>query len=341
MKPSMKSIVKKTTAVVLSSVLMVGLAAGCSKSSGNSGTSSKAIKAAILLSGPVNDQGWNAAGYAGIKEMKEKLHATISYTENVQASDYEQDFRNYASQGYNLIVGHGFEFGDAAKKVATQYPNVKFVVTSTTISQSPNVASVQNDSMQQGFLAGVVAAYMSKSKIIASVGGQEIPPITNFNAGFEAGAKYVNSSIQVLTTCTGSFDDAVKAKETATAMIQKGADVVTHDADAAGLGVIQAAKEANVYAIGSVGDQSSLAPDNVLVSSINDMGTAIYLAGKDVADGTLKPQSYTFGVKDGTINLVYNTKLESKFSSDVKSKIDTVISDIKSGKIDVASLAKK
>lgn len=301
----------------------------------------KKFRVGLLLPGTINDQGWNATAYAGLMKIKEGLGAEVAFAEKVAPSDYEEVFRGYASQGYDVVFGHGFEFGDAAKKVAKEFPKVKFIVTSTTIFQEPNVSSIKNDSLQQGFLAGVVAGLLTKSNVIGSVGGMEIPPITEYNKGFEMGSKYVNPKVKALTAITGSFDDAAKAKETAVAMIKQGADIVTHDADQAGLGVIEAAKANKVPAIGAVGDQASLAPDLIITSALNDMAKAFVVAAKMAKDGSLKPQSYTMGVKEGVVGLAPFRNFEGKLTAEQKAKIQEVLKDLETGKLDVWAMAKK
>ncbi|WP_197686553.1 BMP family protein [Thermanaeromonas toyohensis] len=156
--------------------------------SGEAKGGKKQLKIALLLPGPINDMGWNASAYEGLKQAEKKYGASVAYVENVAQSDMEENFRGFALQGYDLIIGHGFQFGDAAKKVASQFPKAKFVVTSSNISQPPNVASVNIDNEMQGFIMGAIAALMSKSKVV------------------------------------GNFNDINKAKEMALAMIAQGAD---------------------------------------------------------------------------------------------------------------------
>lgn len=295
------------------------------------------LKVALLLPGTINDNGWNATAYNGIKLMEKDLGAEIAYSEKVAQSDQEEIFRNYVAQGYNFLIGHGFEFGDAAKRVAKDSPNAKFLITSTNISQDPNLASTNTNPMQMGFLQGVASGLATKSNIIGAVGGMDIPPIVSAFQGFEAGVKYVNPKAQVFTTKTGDFDDAVKAKEAAKALIGKGADIVMLDADQAGLGVIEACKEKGVYAMSSIAPQHELAPDTVLGSGISDVPKAMELVAKHIVDGDFKAQFYDVGIKEGAVYFVANPKFESIY----KEKIDQVMADVKSGKLDIAALAKK
>jgi basic membrane protein A and related proteins len=300
-------------------------------------TEAKKLKVALLLPGTINDNGWNATAFRGLNLIEKELGAEVAYTEKVAISDIEEVFRNYATQEFDVIIGHGFEFGDGAKKVAKDFPNAKFLVTSTDISQEPNLASANTNPMQMGFLEGIVAGLATKSNIIGAVGSLEIPPIVNALEGFEAGVKYINPKATVTTVLTGDSDDAVKAKEATKAFIAKGADVVMLDANQAGLGVIEACKEKGIYAVSSIDVQHELAPDTVLASGISDVPKAMMLVVKHVVDGDYKAQFYDMGVKEGAVYLVPNPKFESTY----KAQIDQAVKDIESGKINVSELVNK
>lgn len=333
----MKRLLKTLAITLLAfSLLLTSCGKSETKSTGDSTNTAKKLKVALLLPGTINDNGWNATAYNGLKLIEEKLGAEIAYSEKVAQSDQEEVFRNYAAQGFDLLIGHGFEFADAAERVAKDNPNVKFLITSTDISQDPNVASENTNPLQMGFLEGVVAGLATKTNNVGAVGGMDIPPISNAIKGYVAGVKYINPDVKVTTTMTGDFDDAVKSKEAAKALIAQGADVVMLDADQAGLGVIEACKEKGVYAVSSISPQHELAPDTVLGSGISDVPLAMELVAKHVVDGDFKSQFYNLGVSDGAVYFVPNPKFESIY----KDKLNQVFEDIKSGKIKVEELAK-
>lgn len=293
-------------------------------------------KVALLLPGTANDKGWNQEAYEGLQMVEKEIGCKTAYSEKVAATDYENVFRGYADQGFNLIIGHGYEFADAAMKVAPDYPDSMFCITSADVYQEPNVCSLENLNGEQGFLAGAVAAMATKSGVVASIGGMEVPSIVYFNQGFVQGAAYVNPQVKALTALTGDFDDAAKVKEQANAFIQQGADVITHDADAAGLGIFEAAKEnEGVYAIGSVGDQYDMLPEKTLTSATNQISKAILLAAQYQVAGTLKPTSYQFGVKEGVIGLADFRDLKSVFTDDQLKELEGIQERISNGEIKV------
>ncbi|MGE5481299.1 MAG: BMP family protein [Bacteroidota bacterium] len=307
-----------------------------------SGTvSAKPFKVALLLSGSIADQGWNAAAYAALQNLKKETGAEVAYTENLTPSDYEQVFRGYASQGYDLMIGHAYAFGEPAMKVAKDFPKAWFVMTASNQFAAPNVASINNDNMQAGFLAGAAAATVTKTGVVGAIGAMEIPTCTQYNKGFELGAKYVKPGVKVLVAYTGNFWDAAKAKETAFAMIGQGADVLTHLADKAGLGVIEAAKEKKVMAIGNVGDQYSLAPETVVTSAVVNMNKAFLIITELAQKGKLKPQAYNMGAKESVVSLAPFRKFDSKLTAAQKAKLARIQEDLESGKINVWAMAEK
>jgi len=341
---------RKSGLIALLLVLAMLVVAGCgsAQSTGDTQTETPAaeekeqeqakepLKVALLLSGPISDMGWNASAYEGLQKVAKDYGVETSYTESIPQSDIEEVFRGYAQQGFDVIIGHGYQFGDAALKVAPEFPDVKFVVTSSNITQEPNLASVNLDNVQQGFLMGAAAAYLSESGIVGAIGGQDMPPIKGSVDGFVQGAKHVKPDIEVLTAMTGSNDDVTKAKETAMAMIDKGADVVMANANQAGLGSIEACQEKGVYAIGSNQDQNEIAPDTVVVSGIKSNPVLITFVVEKVLDGEFEPTFYPLGVKEKAVYLSPFHGFEEKIPQEIRDKIMAIQEDMISGKIEVS-----
>jgi basic membrane protein A len=335
---------KRLLSVLLILTFSMLLVMGCgSKTATNEPTKpqeqpKKKLKVACLMSGPISDNGWNATAYKGLKDVEAKMGAEIAYSESVQQSDYEEVFRNYANQGFDVVLAHGYEFSDAAKKVSLEFPKVKFIVTSTDISQAPNVASLNIAPGERGFLAGIVAGLVTKTNVVGVVGGMDIPPISHAMVGFEKGAKYVNPSVKVIKTMTGSFDDAGKAKETALAMIESKADIVYGMAAQSSLGALDACKSKGVLAIMSGDDANSIAPDTVLVSTIDNIGNAFINVIQLGLDGKFEPKSYNLGRKEEACYLSSFHGFEQKLSKETLDKIKQIDDDLKSGKLEYSKL---
>ena len=274
------------------------------------------LKVAILLPGTINDMGWSTTAYNGLLAIGEHYGCETNYMETVPVSGYEEGFRNYANSGYNVIFGHGSEFYDAAELVAAEFPNVAFIVTSINKSNGTNCASVNTLPTQMGWLAGVAAAYATKSNIVGTVGGVQYVSINDALNGYFAGAKSVNPDIELLYNITGDDFDTAKCKEVTLAMIDQGADVIFYDADAAGLGALEACQERGVLAIPAIADQNDLGPDVCLMSACNALGAAMDYVVSKVVDGTFEGNFYPMGCESGAVFYVVNEAVWNEHMSE-------------------------
>lgn len=299
---------------------------------------SENLKVALALTGPKTDGGWNQVAYEGVMMAVDILDAEMVFSENVKASDYERLIRDYAKNGNDVVIGHGYEFSDAISKVAEEFPDIYFLITSTTLTNEKNLGSLNNNYNEAGFLQGAFAALMTKSNIVGAIGGMEIPPIVGELKGFSAGAKYINSNIKVLSAYTGSFDDANKAKEQALAMIAQGSDLVMTDADHAGKGVYIAAEEKGVWSIGSIKSEYEEYPKNLISCATVDLAKAIFQTLKQIDEGEYEAKFELFGIKQGIVTFDYNPKLDSNVPIEVKSKIEEITKKLQSGEINLAKL---
>ncbi|MGQ9490952.1 MAG: BMP family protein, partial [Anaerolineae bacterium] len=236
--------------------------------------------------------------YNALKRVEKDLGAEIAYVELKQdPASYEKAFRDFAAQGYQLILGHGNEFEDAAKATAKDYPNVQFFISSSRLKE-PNVTGLNTNSDEPLYLMGVISAKMCKAA--GFVGGMEIPPISEALIGFINGARSVNPNFKVYSTYIGNFDDAAAAKEATLSMIAQGADCIVPDADAAGQGVYQAVvekKDLGIKTFGVFGSATDAAPGQVLANYIADYGQGVVNLARQVKEGTFKGgENHTFGL---------------------------------------------
>ena len=288
------------------------------------------LKVALLLSGAANDQGWNQTAYEGTQKACEKYGYELAYTENLEVADISAAFADYASAGYDVVIGHGYEFGDPALEVAETYPATKFICTESDAS-SDNVASYVMACEQTAYVEGIIAASTSESGKLGAIGpipGDSLVKIIN---GYEDGAKSVNPDIEVQTAWTNSFVDTQLAQEAAKAMIDNGVDVIKHCANACGNGAMTAAVEAGIWCQGDSYDQSSLAPDNILDSAIYNLDVVIDTALGSVADGSFEGDVYNLGMADGAVEVL----LSDNLSDDVKATAQDAIDKIVSGELEV------
>ena len=288
------------------------------------------LKVALLLSGAANDQGWNQTAYEGAQKACEKYGYELAYTENLEVADISAAFADYASAGYDVVIGHGYEFGDPALEVAETYPDTKFICTEADAS-ADNVASYVMACEQTAYVEGIIAASTSESGKLGAIGpipGDSLVKIIN---GYEDGAKSVNPDIEVQTAWTNSFVDTQLAQEAAKAMINNDVDVIKHCANACGNGAMTAAVEAGIWCQGDSYDQSSLAPDNILDSAIYNLDVVIDTALGSVADGSFEGDVYNLGMADGAVEVL----LSDNLSDDVKATAQDAIDKIISGELEV------
>ena len=245
------------------------------------GVSAQSGKVAMLLPGSVNDQSWNASGYAGLVKLKEQ-GMEVAYSENVQAADHIEAMKDYARRGFSPVIGHSGRFLSAAQRVGPEFEKTVFLVGSGSGGQGKNVISVDVANEQFGYLAGVLAARMSKSNKIGAVAGLEgLPNMVASMGGFRLGVKSVKPDAEVKIIYLQSMEDPAAAKEAAFSLIAGGADVVGGKLNAGHAGLIQAAKEKGVWTIGRSFGHTTIAPDRVL-ANIAEKWADIYAAA--VAD---------------------------------------------------------
>jgi len=297
--------------------------------------SQAAFRAALLSPGPVSDAGWNASAYEGLLRIRGELNAEISQIEVKTPAQFEQGFRDYASRGFNIVFGHGFEFQDAAAAVAPDFPNTVFITSSGTTVR-PNVAPMVFEIEQATYLMGVMAAMMSKSGKAGCVGGMEIPSVKSGFQALAAGAKSVKPDFVVVQSFIGNWEDVGAAKEATLALIDQGADFIFQNADAAGLGVFQAAQERRgVYAFGSNKNQNEVAPQVILASAVLDVPQAFLNVARAVKEKTFKAEIMRMGMKENVVALVLNPALQGAIPAAVAARVEEVKQGILAGQVTV------
>ncbi len=289
------------------------------------------FRVALLTPGPVSDAGWNAGAYEGLKAIENELEAKVSHVQVKTPSEFEEQFRAYAADGYSLCFGHGFEFQDAAARVAKDFPRTVFVTTSgsrVSANQAPLVFELE----QATYLCGLVAGRMSKTAKAGMVGGVELPSIRSTFLAFEAGLKAGNPGAKATTVFTGSFEDVAGAKAAALALVDQGNDFLFHNANAAALGVFNAATERGVWAFGSNKDQNSLAP-SVLASAVIDLPRAFVEAARTVKEGRFAGLPIRYGLKSGVISFVWNPAVLGRVPAPVVDEVERTRERIISGEL--------
>ncbi|HVZ49599.1 MAG TPA: BMP family protein [Gemmatimonadaceae bacterium] len=289
------------------------------------------FKVALLTPGPISDKSWNASAYMGLERIRDSLGATVSHIQVRTPGDFEENFRQYGAAGYALVIGHGFEFQDAAARVAPEYPKTVFVTTGGDTVRA-NVAPLAFAFDEPAYLAGMAAGALTGSGIVACVGGTELPPVKSAFSAFTAGARAIRPGIQVITAYIGNWDDVSAGREQALALARRGADVVFQDADAAGLGVFQAAREGRgIRVIGSNANQNDLAPNQTIGSVVVDIPHAFLRVARDVRAGTFIARVVRLTTRDDVVRWEPNPALLDSIPAAARAAMDTVQRAMRAG----------
>lgn len=305
---------------------------GCS----NGGGASDPFRVSLLSPGPINDNGWNAGAYEGLLAIEKELKATKTQEKVLTPAEIEAGFRLNAQKGSKLIFGHGFEFGDGALKVAKEFPDTAFVVSAGGADvHSKNVASMVWRIEDAAYLCGRAAAKLSKTGKAGCLGGVDIPPVRSAFAAFAAGAKSVNINFIVREAYVGEWHDIAGGRAQTQSLVQDGCDTLFHDADAAGLGMLDIAEKMNIYAFGCTKDQSASAPNAVVASATVDVPKTFLMIAKEVKEGKFTGRRIEWTRRDGAIGFVWNEKLKSKMPAELIKDIADTEAKIASGELKV------
>lgn len=308
------------------------LAISCTKEK----TATNQFRVALLSPGPVSDAGWNAAAYEGLQRIEKELAAQITQVETKTPAEFEEAFRDFARKDYQLVFGHGFEFQDAAAAVAPDFPKTVFITTSGNTVR-PNVAPMVFELEHATYLAGALAAMMSKSGKLGMVGGMEIPPVASTFDAFAAGAQSINPEIKVVRSFVGNWEDVGAAKQAALALLDQGCDFLIHNADAAAAGVFQAAAERDVLVFGTNKNQNDVDPQHVLASCVSNIPAAFVEMAQLVRDGKFTGKVYRLGMPEGVVSFELNVKLQPQIPPEVLTRIEEIRKQIIAGTVQVPS----
>ena len=294
----------------------------------------KKIKVGLVTDiGGLNDRSFNALANKGLEDAKSSLGIEGRVLISKSNADYVPNLTTLAQQKYDLVIAVGFLMGDATEKVAGKFPNVKFAIIDSSAagmkSKPKNVEGLLFSEQEAGYLVGYLSGLYAKDNnitAVGSVGGQKIPPVDHYIAGFQAGAKKADPSIKTLNSYSQDFVDQAKCKEIALDQISKGSKVEFQVAGQCGLGVLDAAKEKSIQGIGVDADQGYLGPQ-VFTSALKKVDVAVLNAIKGVQD-----DKYTGGqdvinsVKSGGIGYGKLNTAATKYADQVKKVQDDIAS---------------
>ena len=267
--------------------LLAAMVAGSTLLAAGRAAAAEKVKVAAIYTLPVEQQ-WISRIHKALNTAAERGDIDYVFSENVANTDYERVMREYAEQGQQLIVGEVFGLERAARKVATDYPETAFLMGSSFGPVAPNFSVFDNWIHEPSYLSGMVAGAATESNLIGMVGGYAIPEVNRLMHAFMDGAREVNPDVKFMVNFIDSWYDPPKAKESAFAMMDAGADVMYAER----FGVSDAAVERGVKAIGNVIDTSGDYPGTIMASALWHMEATIDKAVANVAGGTFEASDY-------------------------------------------------
>lgn len=297
------------------------------------------IKVALILDkGGKDDKSFNAAAYAGAEKAKKELGIQLKLVEAMDDAAIEATMRSFAQKKFDLIIGVGFVMIDGVRRVASQFPDLKFALVDSEVNL-PNVHNLLFEEHQGSFLMGVIAAHHSKGGKVGFLGGMDVPLIRRFQMGYEAGAKYVNPKIKVVNNYVGVTGDAwnnpAKAKELALSQYNQGVDVIFGAAGASTYGLFDAAEEKKKLSIGVDSNQNWVKPGYVLTSMLKRVDVAVYDVIKESKDGKFTGGTKRFGLANKGIDYALDQHNDKLLSPENRKSLEEVKKLILSGKIKV------
>ncbi len=336
----------RTMILVLVVALLAGLLATTTQiaeaSQSEASGETKELKVALILPGKKDDVSFNQAMYESLSAYAES-HAdntSLHVVEGMyEVADIEPALIDFASQEYDVIFGHGFQFMEPIVKVAPQYPDAYFIL-GTGYKSVDNSAIYDVHLQSGGYLMGVVAALATETDKIGVIGGADASEIFRGHEGFKAGALSINPDIDIQEVYTGDWTDTAGAKEAAIGMYDSGVDIIWHSGDGIGLGVVQAAKEKDMLCLGNVADQNPLAPDNVLTGIVYKWEAVIEDILQDIRDGNFKGRDEGerfYWITPENDGLTYAPIVDTKgvLTDEEITQIEDVFEGIKDGSIEM------
>jgi basic membrane protein A len=310
---------------------------------GDSGT--KPLKIAVVLPGKIDDVSFNQAFYEGMKliESEQGNAISVTYVEDVyEVADIEPALMDFASRGYDLIFGHGFQFMEPIIKVAEQFPDTCFAL-GTGYKSVINSCVYDVKLGQGGYLMGALAAMITETQKIGVIGGGDASEIYRGHEGFKMGARSINPNIEIQEFYTGDWRDAAKAKEGALGMYDSGVDVIWHSGDGIGLGVVNAGLQSDKLVLSNIINQNVLAPNNVVSGIDYRWDLVIRDIVQDVLDGNFlnrENKFYWIDVANKGLQVSSFNQFKDQYPASVFEKMNEIEKGILDGSIVIPEFEK-
>jgi basic membrane protein A and related proteins len=294
----------------------------------------KTVKAAVLLEGPLADTGWNTSSWEALLELEKKYGWEVSYQDNINTDNMIDLLRGYGQRNFDLVFGPGWLWAEPMGQIAPEFPNTTWVNINQNVSGPSNFSSNGWITGEGGYLLGLLAAQMTNTKKIAQIGGTESPLIFYEYEVFKKVAQEIDPEIEVVINYVGSWNDPAKAKELARANIDAGADIIMSVSGSGDLGVFEAINESgkDVMFLGWTGDQCSFVPDHTIASWVQLPGFLLKLAAEEYQAGTLEPGYTFYSMKDDAAMISW---CNDNVPADIMKSVNDAIQQYKDGQLEI------
>ena len=299
----------------------------------------EAFKVAVIMPSSTTDLAFSQSMFDALLAIQEEMGGEaameIAYSEGMfKVDDAAAAIRDYAAEGFNLVIAHGSQYGSSLQEIAPDFPETSFAwgTTLNTFSEEGinNVFAYEANSQEGGYVNGVIAASLSEAGVIGVVGPIEAGDASLYVKGFVAGAEAVNADVTVNINWIGSFSDVALAAEAANTHVAAGADVLTGTAQMV-VGAVGVAEASGVLWFGTQSSQTSLAADVVVANQVYDWTVALDEMIALIKEGTYGGTAYTITLDNGGIVMDYNGAYD--LPADVKAAADAAVEGIKDGSI--------
>lgn len=314
------------------------------------------LRVVLYLNGTLGDKSFFDSAARGVDMAEEEFGIQAKVIEGgYDPANWEPDLNQLAQGNWDIIIAGTWQLAEFVSNLAQKHPDKRFFTYDTSVDYSKegqgNVYSILYKQNEGAFLVGALAAMITNSdlpaangeKVVGFLGGMDIPVINDFKVGYEQGAKYVDSDVKVLTSYVGAFDDPAKGKELVLAQYDQGADIAFNVAGESGLGLLDAAKEKERYAIGVDSDQYQVFKESdpekakwIVTSMMKNVDKSIYRGIKLHIEGELEyGKAEALGVKRDGVGVARNERFQELVPDEFKERIDELIKKIEAGEIDV------
>jgi basic membrane protein A and related proteins len=287
---------------------------------------------AVVMPGSHDDNSWNTAAYDALMELESRGVRT-AYTENVGEGDVEQVLRQFAEEGFDLIIGHSFDYEDGVFEVANEYPDVNFAWAGGIGLTAENVADYQPNFYQAAYPVGIIAAHVSETGVIGAMYGFNIPVCHAMGVALLEGAQTINPDMRLIITSLGDWMDVERAEKTGLAQADVGVDFWIACGEGPALGAIAAATDVGGYVTGYAGDMTDNGPDVVLLNLIWNMEPIFADMLEMTLDGTFNNPVISYGAQEGAVSYSVNENLRDVIPPAVLEAANQVMEQIKAGEL--------